>query len=55
LNAPVFVARHVPDGADDRLLQRADKHPNAKGAEMRIRVVDLQRPGADASAITGSR
>jgi NADH-quinone oxidoreductase subunit G len=55
LNAPVFVARHVPDGADDRLLRRADKHPNAKGAEMLgIRVVDLQRPGADASAITNA-
>lgn len=55
LNAPVFVVRHVPDGADDRLLRRADKHPNAKGAEMLgIRVVDLQRPGADASAISNA-
>ena len=50
LNAPVFVARHVPDGADDRLLRRADKHPNAKGAEMLgIQVVDLQRPEASSS------
>ncbi len=44
LNAPIFVARHVADGADDRLLRRADKHPNAKGAEMLgIRVVDLHK------------
>jgi NADH dehydrogenase/NADH:ubiquinone oxidoreductase subunit G len=51
----VFVARHVPDGVDDRLLRRADKHPNARGAEMLgIRVVDLQRPGADASALANA-
>ncbi|HKW14500.1 MAG TPA: 2Fe-2S iron-sulfur cluster-binding protein [Candidatus Krumholzibacteria bacterium] len=46
LNAPVLVARHVPDGVDDHLLRRADKHPNARGAEMLgLRVVDLQRGG----------
>ena len=44
LNATVFVARHIPDGADDHLLRRADKHPNARGAHMLgLRVVDLQR------------
>jgi NADH-quinone oxidoreductase subunit G len=48
LNAPVVVARHVPDGVDDHLLRRADKHPNARGAEMLgLRVLDLQRGGAD--------
>jgi len=48
LNAPVLVARHVPDGADDHLLRRADKHPNARGAEMLgLRVLDLQRGGVN--------
>ncbi len=28
------VARHVPDGAEDALLRRADRHPNVKGAEL---------------------
>ncbi len=42
LNSDVVVARHVPDGADDHLLRRADKHPNTRGAEMLgLRVVDL--------------
>jgi NADH-quinone oxidoreductase subunit G len=44
LNAPVVVARHVPDGVDDHLLRRADKHANARGAEMLgLDVVNLQR------------
>jgi NADH-quinone oxidoreductase subunit G len=44
LGTDVIVARHVPDGVDDHLLRRADKHPNARGAEMLgLRVVDLQR------------
>lgn len=44
LNTNVIVARHVPDGADDHLLRRADKHPNARGAEMLgLSVLDLQR------------
>ncbi len=52
LNAPVFAARHIEDGADDRLLRRADKHPNAMGAEMLgIRVLDLQQGAAAASPI----
>jgi NADH-quinone oxidoreductase subunit G len=42
LDAPVFAVRHVPDGADDRLLRRADKHPNTKGAELLgLAVVDF--------------
>jgi NADH-quinone oxidoreductase subunit G len=46
LNASVTVARHVPDGVDDHLLRRADKHPNARGAEMLgLGIVDLQRGG----------
>jgi NADH dehydrogenase/NADH:ubiquinone oxidoreductase subunit G len=44
----VIVARHVPDGVDDHLLRRADKHPNARGAEMLgLRVVDMQRSDSD--------
>jgi NADH dehydrogenase/NADH:ubiquinone oxidoreductase subunit G len=44
LDAPIVVARHVPDGVDDHLLRRADRHPNARGAEMLgLRVYDLQR------------
>ena len=51
LNAPVFVVRHVPDGVDDQLLRRADKHPNARGAEMLgLRVLDMQGgPNAEIS------
>jgi len=48
LNTHVIVARHVPDGVDDHLLRRADKHPNARGAEMLgLRVVDMQRGDSD--------
>jgi NADH-quinone oxidoreductase subunit G len=47
LNAPLVAVRHVPDGIDDNLLRRADKHPNTKGAELLgIDVVDLQGEGA---------
>jgi NADH-quinone oxidoreductase subunit G len=54
LKAPVFVARHVPDGVTDALLRRADKHPNVKGAELLgLRVLDLTS-GADASVVTGA-
>ncbi len=53
LNAPIFAVRHIPDGVDDRLLRRADKHPNAKGAEMLgIRVLNMQTAGASVSAVT---
>jgi NADH dehydrogenase/NADH:ubiquinone oxidoreductase subunit G len=54
LDAPILVARHIPDGADDRLLRRADKHPNAKGAEMLgIPLANLQSSasGTNASAL----
>ncbi len=45
LAAPVFAVRHVPDGVDDRLLRRADKHPNTKGAELLgLTVVDCIDP-----------
>jgi len=54
LNAPVFVARHIPDGVTDHLLRRADKHPNAKGAELLgLRVVELQG-GGDATAVVNA-
>lgn len=46
LRAPVFVARHVPDGVEDELLRRADKHPNTQGAQlMGINVLDLVGDG----------
>jgi NADH-quinone oxidoreductase subunit G len=55
LGAPVLVARHVPDGVDDALLRRADKHPNAKGAELLgLRVLDLQRNGAGSDAVVNA-
>jgi NADH-quinone oxidoreductase subunit G len=42
LDAPVFVARHVPDGVEDHLLRRADKHPNTSGAQLLgLNVLDL--------------
>ncbi|HEX6790211.1 MAG TPA: 2Fe-2S iron-sulfur cluster-binding protein [Candidatus Krumholzibacteria bacterium] len=55
LNAPVMVARHLPDGVDDHLLRRADRHPNARGAEMLgLRVLDMQRgQTADAASLPG--
>jgi NADH dehydrogenase/NADH:ubiquinone oxidoreductase subunit G len=41
--AEYFVARHVADGEEDELLRRADRHPNAKGAELLgIPVVDFR-------------
>jgi NADH-quinone oxidoreductase subunit G len=47
LDATLVAVRHVTDGIDDNLLRRADKHPNAKGAELLgIDVVDLQRDDA---------
>jgi NADH-quinone oxidoreductase subunit G len=30
----VHVVRHVPDGVEDELLRKADRHPNLRGAEM---------------------
>jgi len=49
--ADFAVARHIPDGEEDNLLRRADRHANARGAEMlNIPVVDL-RPGADVAGL----
>jgi NADH-quinone oxidoreductase subunit G len=45
--ARLYVAKHVPDGTEDKLLRRADRHPNVKGAELLgLDVVDL-REGAE--------
>jgi NADH-quinone oxidoreductase subunit G len=42
LDAPVFVVRHVPDGVDDSVLRRADKHPNTQGARLLgLKVLDF--------------
>jgi len=50
-NAPVFVARHIPDGVDDELLRRADRHPNARGAELLgLNVIDLQGDAGESNA-----
>ncbi|MDH3197644.1 MAG: 2Fe-2S iron-sulfur cluster-binding protein [Candidatus Krumholzibacteria bacterium] len=41
--ASFHVARHLQDGEDDRLLRRADRHPNARGAELLgLPVIDLR-------------
>jgi NADH dehydrogenase/NADH:ubiquinone oxidoreductase subunit G len=46
-----YVARHVPDGVEDDLLRRADRHPNVKGAELLgIELADF-REAADATSI----
>jgi NADH-quinone oxidoreductase subunit G len=45
-DASYYIARHVPDGEEDERLRRADRHPNAKSAELLgVRLVDF-RPGA---------
>ncbi|MBP2681518.1 MAG: dehydrogenase subunit [Candidatus Krumholzibacteriota bacterium] len=45
----IYAARHVPDGAEDRLLRKSDRHPNVRGAELLgLRVADFTpdaRPG----------
>jgi NADH-quinone oxidoreductase subunit G len=42
-NASLKVARHVPDGVQDELLRRADRHANARGAELLgIDIIDLR-------------
>ncbi|MCH7549102.1 MAG: (2Fe-2S)-binding protein, partial [Candidatus Krumholzibacteriota bacterium] len=52
LDASVFVARHCADGEDDALLRRADRHPNAMGAErLGIDVLNLQRSGEGDEAV----
>jgi len=48
LDAQLFVARHVPDGVEDNLLRRADKHPNTQGAQLLgLNVLDLIGDGLD--------
>ncbi len=38
----VYAARHVPDGIEDRLLRKSDRHANVRGAELLgLRVVDF--------------
>lgn len=54
LGAGLAVATHVPDGVDDELLRRADKHPNVRGAElMGLRVVDLKGEDAALGGVDG--
>jgi NADH-quinone oxidoreductase subunit G len=51
----LYVVRHVPDGVEDRLLRKSDRHPNAKGAAMLgIRVIDLQANAAPHGATAGT-
>ena len=41
-HAHLYVAHHVPDGVEDRLLRKSDRHPNRKGAELLgLHVVDF--------------
>ncbi len=48
LNAPIYAVRHLPNSIDDHLLRRADRHPNATGAQMLgIPVLNLQTGGGD--------
>jgi NADH-quinone oxidoreductase subunit G len=54
LEAPVFVVRHVPDGVEDDLLRRADKHPNTSGAQLLgLNVLDLIGDGNEAAVSAG--
>jgi NADH-quinone oxidoreductase subunit G len=40
--ATIHVVRHIPDGVEDHLLRRSDRHPNVKGANLLgIPVVDV--------------
>jgi NADH-quinone oxidoreductase subunit G len=42
-NAGLFAVRHIPDGEEDNILRRADRHANAKSAELLgIPVLDLR-------------
>jgi len=51
LGGSLFIARHVPDGVTDKLLRRADKHANAKGAELLgLTILDLQNDDIGAGA-----
>jgi NADH-quinone oxidoreductase subunit G len=49
--ATLLCARHVPDGVEDRILRRSDRHPNAKGAELLgLRIADFAGAGGAAGA-----
>ncbi|MGD8413144.1 MAG: 2Fe-2S iron-sulfur cluster-binding protein, partial [Candidatus Latescibacterota bacterium] len=42
LKGAVFAVRHVPDGVEDQLLRRADRHANTNGAQLLgINLLDL--------------
>jgi NADH-quinone oxidoreductase subunit G len=42
-NSGCFAVRHIPDGEEDNILRRADRHANAKSAELLgIPVIDLR-------------
>jgi NADH-quinone oxidoreductase subunit G len=52
--AEVFAVRHVPDGVEDDLLRKSDRHANAAGAKLlSIPMLDLrdEAPEADAGAL----
>ncbi len=52
--ADLFVARHVPDGVEDHLLRKSDRHPNVKGAELLgLRVIDLAERSAPGRTAAG--
>ncbi len=52
LGGAAFIARHRHDGVDDHLLRRADRHANARGAELLgLDVIDLRGSGPDASRV----
>lgn len=47
----LYAVRHVPDGVEDRLLRKSDRHPNVRGAELLgIRVLDLRPADGPAGA-----
>ncbi|NIM20263.1 MAG: 2Fe-2S iron-sulfur cluster binding domain-containing protein [Candidatus Latescibacteria bacterium] len=45
--ANLYAVRHVPDGEEDNILRKADRHPNLKSAELlELSIVDLREDGA---------
>ncbi len=49
--ASLYAARHVPDGEQDNLLRRSDRHPNRKGAELLdIPLVDFREGSGEKGA-----
>jgi NADH-quinone oxidoreductase subunit G len=45
--APLYSARHIPDGSEDDLLRRIDRHSNVAGAKLLgIPVIDLRDDAA---------